>query len=34
VKANLLQIKDNRLSLTRTALPIADSILSDFAETD
>ncbi|MEN6385627.1 MAG: radical SAM family heme chaperone HemW [Phycisphaerales bacterium] len=34
LKANLLQIKDNRLSLTRSALPIADTVLSDFAETD
>ncbi|HAL45783.1 MAG: hypothetical protein A2Y12_14725 [Planctomycetes bacterium GWF2_42_9] len=34
LKSNLLQIKDNRLSLTRTALPIADSVLTDFAEVD
>jgi oxygen-independent coproporphyrinogen-3 oxidase len=34
LKSNLLQIKDNQLSLTRAALPIADSVLSDFAEID
>jgi len=34
LKLNLLQLKDNRLSLTKQALPIADSVLSDFAEPD
>jgi oxygen-independent coproporphyrinogen-3 oxidase len=30
----LLQLKDNRLSLTKQAMPIADSVLCDFAEPD
>lgn len=34
LKLNLLQLKDNRLSLTRQALPIADSIMSDFSQPD
>ncbi len=34
LKHNLLQIKDNRLSLTRAALAIADTVLCDFAEPD
>ncbi len=34
LKSNLLQLKDNRLSLTQEALPIADSVLSDFAQPD
>jgi len=34
LKLNLLQIKDNRLRLTKPALPIADSVLCDFAEQD
>lgn len=34
LKLNLLQLKDDCLSLTKQALPIADSILCDFAEPD
>lgn len=34
LKSKLLQLKNNRLSLTKPALPIADSVLSDFAEPD
>jgi oxygen-independent coproporphyrinogen-3 oxidase len=34
LKSNLLQLKDNRLSLTKQALPIADRILCDFSEPD
>ncbi|MGB8227370.1 MAG: radical SAM family heme chaperone HemW [Sedimentisphaerales bacterium] len=30
----LLQLKDNRLSLTKQAMPIADSVLCDFAKPD
>jgi len=30
----LLQLKDNRLSLTKQAMPIADSVLCDFSEPD
>ncbi|MCX5633599.1 MAG: radical SAM family heme chaperone HemW [Phycisphaerae bacterium] len=30
----LLQLKDNRLSLTKQAMPIADSVLCDFAQPD
>jgi len=34
LKSNLLQLKDNRLSLTKPALPIADSVLCDFSQPD
>jgi oxygen-independent coproporphyrinogen-3 oxidase len=34
IKKNLLELKDNRLSLARQALPIADSVLCDFAQPD
>jgi oxygen-independent coproporphyrinogen-3 oxidase len=34
LKSNLLQLKNNHLSLTKDALPIADSVLSDFAQPD
>lgn len=34
IELQLLQLKNNRLSLTRQALPIADSVLCDFAEPD
>lgn len=34
LKLNLLQLKDNHLSLTKQALPIADSVLCDFAGPD
>jgi len=34
LKLNLLQLNENRLSLTQQALPMADSVLSDFAEPD
>lgn len=34
LKLDFLRVKDNRLSLTEKALPIADSVLSDFAEVD
>lgn len=34
LKLNLLQLKDNRLSLTEKAMPIADGVLSDFALPD
>jgi oxygen-independent coproporphyrinogen-3 oxidase len=34
LKLNLLQLKGDRLSLTANALPIADSVLSDFAQPD
>jgi len=34
LKAYLLQIENNRLSLTKSALPIADSVLCDFAQPD
>ncbi|MFH0868936.1 MAG: hypothetical protein V1839_01785 [archaeon] len=34
LKSNLLQLKDNRLSLIKNALPIADFVLCDFAEPD
>ncbi len=34
LKLNLLQFKNNRLSLTKQALPIADSVLCDFAQPD
>jgi len=34
IKKNLLEMKDNRLKLTKQALPIADSVLCDFAESD
>ena len=33
-KSNLLQLKNNRLSLTGQGLPIADFVLCDFAEPD
>ncbi|MGA2915558.1 MAG: radical SAM family heme chaperone HemW [Sedimentisphaerales bacterium] len=33
-KSNLLQLKDNRLSLTKQAIPIADSVLCDFSQPD
>jgi oxygen-independent coproporphyrinogen-3 oxidase len=34
LRSNLLQLKDNRLNLTKQALPIADSVLCDFAVPD
>ncbi|OHB59024.1 MAG: hypothetical protein A2173_07360 [Planctomycetes bacterium RBG_13_44_8b] len=34
LKLEFLQLKDNRLSLTKQALPIADSVLCDFAKPD
>ncbi|MFA5291436.1 MAG: radical SAM family heme chaperone HemW [Phycisphaerae bacterium] len=34
LKVNLLQIKDNRLSLTKSALSVADSVLCDFSQPD
>jgi oxygen-independent coproporphyrinogen-3 oxidase len=34
LKKNLLELKDNRLSLTKQALPIADSVFCDFAGVD
>jgi oxygen-independent coproporphyrinogen-3 oxidase len=34
LKSNLLKLENNRLSLTKPALPIADTILCDFAEPD
>jgi oxygen-independent coproporphyrinogen-3 oxidase len=34
IKKNLLELKDNRLSLTKQALPVADSVLCDFAQAD
>lgn len=34
LKLNLLQLKNNRLGLTKQALPIADSVLSDFSQPD
>jgi oxygen-independent coproporphyrinogen-3 oxidase len=34
LKLNLLQLKNGYLSLTKNALPIADSVLCDFAEPD
>ena len=34
LKLKLLQLEDDRLSLTANALPIADSVLCDFAEPD
>lgn len=34
LKSNLLRIKDNRLSLSEQAVPIADSVLCDFANPD
>lgn len=34
LKSKLLQLKNNRLSLTRQALPITDSVLCDFAQPD
>jgi oxygen-independent coproporphyrinogen III oxidase len=34
LKSNLLQLKENYLSLTEQALPIADSVLCDFARPD
>jgi oxygen-independent coproporphyrinogen-3 oxidase len=34
LKSNFLQLKDSHLSLTKNALPIADSVLCDFAEPD
>jgi oxygen-independent coproporphyrinogen-3 oxidase len=34
LKLNLLQLKDDCLSLTKNALPIADSVLCDFAQPD
>jgi oxygen-independent coproporphyrinogen-3 oxidase len=34
LKSNLLQLKDNNLSLTEDALPIADFVLCDFAKPD
>jgi oxygen-independent coproporphyrinogen-3 oxidase len=34
LKLNLLQLKNDRLSLTANALPIADSVLCDFSEPD
>jgi oxygen-independent coproporphyrinogen-3 oxidase len=34
LKLKLLQLKNNRLNLTKQAMPIADSVLCDFAEPD
>jgi len=34
LRKNLLELKDNRLSLAKQALPIADSVLCDFAQED
>jgi oxygen-independent coproporphyrinogen-3 oxidase len=34
LKSNLLQLKNNHLGLTKQALPIADSVLCDFAAPD
>lgn len=34
LKSSLLQIKNNCLSLTKSALPIADTVLSDFSQPD
>jgi len=34
LKLKLLQLRNNRLSLTKQALPIADSVLCDFAQPD
>lgn len=34
LRKNLLELKDNRLSLAKQALPIADSVLCDFAQPD
>jgi oxygen-independent coproporphyrinogen-3 oxidase len=34
LKSNLLQLKDSRLSMTKEAMPIADSVLCDFAQPD
>jgi len=34
LELKFLQLKDDRLSLTANALPIADSVLCDFAQPD